>query len=520
MIILQEISVVQRAATLEIQRRERDIYYTATPYTIFVNGQEWMRGTTNVFTLFGLTPEMYYTVQVRLENGQQASCDFITPKEAMLLDVTRFGAVGDGITDCTHALQAAIAACKPGGTVLLPAGTYHTYPLFLKSNILFYLEKGATLLAGTERNCYPVLPGMVQTPGGEESFGTWEGDPLDSYASLLTAIETDGLTIAGEGVIDGNALAADWWQDWRKRRGAWRPRTVYAVRCTNLTIMGVTVQNSPAWTLHPYYCRKLDILNVRVQNPPDSPNTDGCNPESCEDVRIIGAHISVGDDCISLKSGKYYMAKFHHQMARGTVIRNCLLERGHGAVVLGSEIAGGAEKVLVEQCLMKNTDRGLRVKTRRGRGNSCHISNIEFGRVKMENVQTPFVIGMFYFCDPDGHSDYVRSKKMLPVDEFTPFVQNLYCHDICCTGAQFAGMFFYGLPEKPIEMIRLENVNITFDEQALPGLPSMMDDVEPVKRVALFATNVETLCLHNVHFSGQQGETYQIENVPQFSVIE
>lgn len=515
---LKEIAVLQRAATLELENSDKTIYYSSFSYTVFVNGQQWLAGSTNVFSLYGLQPGMYYEVRVVFEDGSETGCTFVTPAEAMLLDVTRFGAVGDGVTDCTLALQAAIAACPAGGTVYLPPGVYYSHPLFLKSDMLFYLEKGAVLLASAERSCYPVLPGMVEkTGGGEASFGSWEGNPLDCYASLLTALEADNLSIAGEGVLDGNAQNGDWWDSPKQKKGAWRPRSIYCVRCSNLTLMGVTVQNSPSWTVHPYYCNKVDILNIILRNPPDSPNTDGCNPESCKNVRILGAHISVGDDCISIKSSKYYMAKYHDAGTQNVVVRNCLLEHGHGAVVLGSEIAGGVNGLLVEQCLMKNTDRGLRIKTRRGRGATSILKNIEFAHVKMENVQTPFVINMFYFCDPDGHSEYVRSKKPLRVDKFTPYVQNLYCHHIECTGAQFAGVFFYALPERPVHTIQLENVQISFDENAQPGMPAMMDDLQPVRRTALFAANIEHLLLDNVRFLGQLGETYQLDNVAHFS---
>ncbi|MDL2324922.1 glycoside hydrolase family 28 protein [Ruminococcaceae bacterium OttesenSCG-928-A16] len=518
MINLTELAVLQRAATLELIQDEPTIYYAPGTYTVFLNGQLWQQGNTNVFSLFGLQPSMYYEARVQFENGQQAVCNFITPAESMVADVTQFGAVGDGKTDCTSALQAAISACLPGGTVYVPAGTYYTYPLFLKSNTLLYLEKGATLLAGSNRSRYPILPGMVKNPadGTERSFGTWEGNPLDSYASLITAIDGQNVAIAGEGVLDGNAAAAQWWVNPKIKKGAWRPRTVFCVRCTGLTLLGITAQNSPSWTIHPYYCTNVDILNITLKNPPDSPNTDGCNPDCCQNVRIIGAAISVGDDCISVKSGKYYMAKYHHAASRNIVVRNCLLQRGHGAVVLGSEVSGGVDGLRVQQCLMKNTDRGLRIKTRRGRGASSVIANIEFAQIAMENVQTPFVINMFYFCDPDGHSDYVKSKQPLPVNELTPTVQSLYCHHITCTGAQYAGVFFYALPERPVQNIRLENVSIAFDENATPGLPAMMDDLQPVKKVALFAANIQHLALHNVHFAGQQGETYQLENVQKF----
>ena len=103
-----------------------------------------------------------------------------------------------------------------------------------------------------------------------------------------------------------------------------------------------------------------------------------------------------------------------------TVIRNCLLDKGHGGIVIGSEMSGGVKDMVVTQCLMDHTDRGLRVKTRRGRGNTAVIDGLVFRNVEMRHVLTPFVINMFYFCDPDGKSDYVQSHEPLPLDDATP----------------------------------------------------------------------------------------------------
>lgn len=515
---ISPLCVLSRAAVFETDCDT--CYFAPEPFKLILNGEE--RGTSekNVFTLYDLTPGMYYDLRVRQADGTGARATFVTPEESSVHDVALFGAAGDGKTDCTGALQAAVCACPPGGTVYVPPGDYLTYPIFLKSDMLLYLSKGARLIGGTQRERYPVLPGMVKNEATrrERSFGTWEGNPLDSYASLLTAIDARRVFVAGEGTIDANGQHGDWWENPKVRRGAWRPRTAFFNGCQEVVLAGVTLRNSPSWTVHPYYCKDVRVLDIAINNPPDTPNTDGCNPESCEDVRIIGAHISVGDDCISVKSGKYYMSQRHHAPSRGIQVRNCFLERGHGGVVAGSEISAGIQGLFVKNCLMRDTDRGLRIKTRRGRGESCRLADIEFSHIVMENVCVPLCVNMFYFCDPDGHSAYVRSKAPCPVDEYTPGMGKLYCHDLRCTGCQHAGGFFYGLPEKPIEEIRLENVEIAFDPNATPGLPAMMDDIDPVCKLGLFAANVETLRLQNVRFSGCEGEEVQIQGVPHFSI--
>ena len=126
-------------------------------------------------------------------------------------------------------------------------------------------------------------------------------------------------------------------------------------------------------------------------------------------MQILGARISVGDDCIAIKSGKIYMGKFHTKRTEGVTIRNCRFERGHGSVTIGSEVACGITDVHVTKCCFIGTDRGLRIKTRRGRGERAVIDKLSFEHIKMDGVLMPFTVNMFYFCDPDGHSDYVQS---------------------------------------------------------------------------------------------------------------
>lgn len=148
---------------------------------------------------------------------------------------------------------------------------------------------------------------------------------------------------------------------------------------------------------------------------------------SCNGVEIVGCKFSVGDDCCAIKSGKLYMGKTYKTPANNHTLRNNLFRNGHGAITLGSEMAGGVTSLSVSQCVFSHTDRGLRIKTRRGRGKDAIIDGVLFENIKMHNVLTPFVINMYYFCDPDGFTEYVRSRdaKKFPVDDRTPYLANL-----------------------------------------------------------------------------------------------
>lgn len=167
-----------------------------------------------------------------------------------------------------------------------------------------------------------------------------------------------------------------------------------------------------------------------------------------QNVEIVGVYFSLGDDCIAVKAGKIYMGAKYKRPCENLMIRQCCMRDGHGSVTIGSEMAGGVINLTVKDCLFINTDRGLRIKTRRGRGKDAIVDEILFDNIQMDQVMTPLVINCFYFCDPDGHIEYVRSKEALPVDERTPQIRSLVFKNIEAKNCHVAGAFFYGLPEK------------------------------------------------------------------------
>lgn len=503
--------VFSRCAVFEMENDS--CFFSETPYQIFLNEKPVIAEQNhNVFSIYHLLPDTSYEVTVKTGGGACTQTIHTEP-ETFLLDVTRFGAVPDSSMESTAAIQAAILSCPDGGTVYIPKGVYHVLPLFLKSNMTLWLEKGAVLQSIQDRTRFPILPGVTLSADEQEEYylAAWEGNPLSSFASLITCINLENVNIIGQGTLDCNAQNGDWWIEPKKKKIAWRPRTIFLNHCKNVNLQGITLQNSFSWTLHSFFCKDLRYLDLRICNPSNSPNTDGIDPEACQNLEMIGIHISVGDDCIALKSGKLYLGEKCRTPCQNVQIRNCFMERGHGGVVIGSEVAGGVFNVNVSQCLMMHTDRGLRIKTRRGRGKTSILNEISFENIQMDHVKIPFAVGMFYYCDPDGHSDYVRSKKALPVDNGTPKIGRLHFRNIHAIDAEVAGMFFYGLPEMPIDSIDAENVSIYFSKDAKPGFPEMMDDLEPMCRKGLFARNAKQLTLKQVKIEGFAGEKYDVD---------
>ncbi len=485
-------------------------YYAEENYDVTVNGAPALLGVrTNVFSLFDLQPETQYVVAV----GEE-SITFSTKAETACLNVRDFGAKGDGVNDDTCAIQNAIHVCPAGGRVKVPAGTYAVRPLVLKSHMTLDLQDGATLLADTCEEHYPLLPGEVHDDVTDRAvqIGTWEGNPFPCRQSFLSAFHAQDICIVGRGVIDGNAQNSTWWND-VKTRSIGRPRLVFFNHCSGVRFHGILGKNSASWHFHPFFCRDVGFYDIAVEAPKDSPNTDGTDPESCDDVRYVGVRFSVGDDAIALKSGKMYMGMKYRTAATRHVIRNCLMEYAHGAVVLGSEMSGGIRDLSVSQCLFSHTDRGLRIKTRRGRGKYAVIDGVEFSNIRMDNVLTPMVINMYYYCDPDGKSEYVWSKEALPVDDGTPYLGAFTFRDMECTDCEWAAGYFYGLTEQPIGSITLENVRFCFKSDASAGYPAMMSYIDKECKRGLYFNSVRRVQLKNVTMLGQEGEAVTAVNV-------
>ena len=255
---------------------------------------------------------------------------------------------------------------------------------------------------------------------------------------------------------------------------------------------------------------------MKLVNPKNSPNTDGCDPESCKNVDIIGVYFSVGDDCIAIKSGKIYMGRKHKKPSDNFNIRNCSMNFGHGAIVLGSEMSGGIKNIKVSRCLFNQTDRGLRIKTRRGRGKDAIIDGIVFENIKMTEVLTPLVINMFYYCDPDGHTEYVYTKEKLPVDDRTPYLGSFTFKDIDCYDVNVAAGTFFGLPEQPINSINIENMKFHYAENPQSGLAAMMDGLPPLKGKGLIFSYVDRVTIKDVEFIGLNDEKFEINQVSSF----
>ena len=489
------LNITSRSISLELDNNNP--YYN-NEYDIFVNDNFYKKDNRNVTSIFNLNPDTNYNIRI---NNELIS--FKTNNESLLINVLDFNALADGITDDTVKIQAAIMSSPKNSTIYFPKGIYLISSLYLKSDINIYLEKDAILLGKTNRLDYPIHPGLIDN----YSFGVWEGIEQNNFASLINIFDSKNINIIGEGIIDGNALNSDWYINHRIKNIAWRGHLFYSKNSSNINIIGINFKDSPSWTIHPYMSNDINIINTTIKNKDSMPTTDGIDPDMSKNINILGNYISVGDDCIAIKSGSYDLAKKYKISSDNITIRNNLFEKGHGGIVFGSELSGGITNIFVTKCLFKNTDRGLRIKTRRGRGHIGIIDNIVFDDNIMDYVKTPFVINMYYnMGNQGGHEEYVWSTKYQEFNDLTPVIGSFKFNNIICNNIEYAASVFLGLPESNIGSIEFNNVIFNYNINATSGYPVMIEKNFKLKRCGIYTLNVKHITLNNVEFNGNIGD--------------
>ncbi|MDR2071661.1 MAG: glycoside hydrolase family 28 protein [Treponema sp.] len=434
-----------------------------------------------------------------------------------------FGARGDGQTDNSRAFAGALETLKEGGggTLRVERGVWRTGPLELFSNTTVDLEAGAVISFIPE----PDLYGPVYT--------RWEGIRCYAMHPCIFSRGQEHITLTGAGSLDGNGPV--WWDLLRdkRRRGQTgpespaeqefarlnpgfekqpnggggrgiqflRPPLVQFLNCRDVRLENIRLVNSPFWTLHPVFCEGLVIRGLSISNPPDAPNTDGIDIDSCGDVCIENCRISVGDDGIALKSGSGEDGIKAGKPCRDVVVRGCTVEDGHGGIVIGSETAGGIFQVLAEDCRFLGTDRGIRIKTRRGRGGA--IRDLEFRNIIMENNLCPLVINMYYRCGADI-SDGFFSPDPQPVNGTTPSVKNIRVSGIRASGCRASAGFIAGLPESPVENLIMDQCEFSTDEQSgvSPGESDMFLGIPVVEGKSFRLLHVKNFECKGVHVQG------------------
>lgn len=418
-------------------------------------------------------------------------------------NIESFGAVNGGVKSNTAAINLAITTASEagGGNVIIPAGVWLTGPIELKSNINLHLENGAVLLFDKNEEEYPLY------------ISDYEGMDCIRAKSPIFAENASNIAITGTGTVDGNGqlwrpvkqfkltqrqwdalleksqytvterdgqiwlptkTSFDGWNLSRKASAEmenidtaqkywdfFRPVMVRLYNCDHILIEDVTLQNSPAWNLHPCFCEHITIKNANIRNPYYAQNGDGLDLESCRYAEITGTAFDVGDDAICMKSGKGEKARQIKAPTEHVRISNCTVYHGHGGFVVGSEMSRGVRDVEVKNCTFIGTDVGIRFKSAIGRGGV--VEDITLDGIQMLDIEKEAIIfTMGYVLDYREENE--EKSSVVKADDI-PYFRNITMKNITCNGAE------YGFKAEGID---LSTLNILGENDGSPVIDNIV----------------------------------------------
>jgi len=411
-----------------------------------------------------------------------------------VIDIRDCGAVGDGKTLCTVAIQKAVDQCaaQGGGTVRVPAGTWLTGTVYLESNLTFVVDKDATLVGSRQHEDY----GQPRTTAGSGS------KPTDfRCTAILAGKDLENVTIRGEGTIDGQGEA---FRDKSKRR----PKNIYLQHCRKVTIEGLRLRNAGSWMQHYRHCDGLTIRKIDVFNHV-SFNNDGLDVDSCRNVLIEDCRVDSDDDGIVIKS-------LSRDPCENLVIRNCTVSSHCNALKLGTESGGGFREVEITGCTV-HSPRHSKVIYGAPRGlagialelvDGGTLENVKVSGIRIDGVSVPIFLRL---------GNRARSyEKNAPKPGMGTF-QNVVLRDITAENVSVTGCSITGLPGHPVKNVVLENLRLQFDgggttEHAMRTISerpesypeSTMFGVLPA--YGFYCRHVEGLVFRNVTLRTQQAD--------------
>lgn len=396
------------------------------------------------------------------------------PQGVAVFSTTDFGAVPDGITLNTKAIQAAIDACEEagGGIVTFSPGNYHTGAIYLKNNVHLHIPQGVTLLGSQQLEDYPDIPTRVA------------GIEMEWPSALINVIGKKNVMISGKGEIDGRGKPF-WDSYWEMRKiyeakglrwivdyDCKRPRTVLVSESEDVTIKDLTFKRAGFWTIHLLYSQYCTIDGAVIRNNIDGhgPSTDGIDIDSSSRILVENCDIDCNDDDFCLKAGRDADGLRINRPTEYVVIRNCISRAGGGLLTCGSETSGGIRYVLAHNLKAQGTTVGIRFKSAMTRGGTVH--HIYLKDIVMQEVGTAIEATLnwnpsySYSSLPEefeGKELPIHWQKMLqkvePPELGIPHFNHIYLSDIKVHNAKRA-FHVEGSEVSLIENFNLENIAI------------------------------------------------------------
>lgn len=396
------------------------------------------------------------------------------------------GAVED--TKVTQVIQSLIDSVSDqgGGMVVIPKGKWKSGRISLKSNVNLHLESGAELYFSGELEDY--RPAV---------FTRHEGVEVMSLGACIYAYKQDNIAVTGSGTIygpdKGSVRAQMMTEDVTEKfvpidkpvservyegyngSSIFLPMMISPTSCTNVYIEGVTLERTAFWNIVPVYCDGVIIRGVTV-NSVGIPRGDGIDIESSRNVLIEYSTLNNGDDCFTMKAGRGEDGLRVNKPTENVVIRYCLAKQGHGAVTVGSETAGMVRNMYIHDCVFDNTGVGVRFKTRRPRGGGGE--NLYYKRLRMNLHGTAFKWDML--GQPMYVGELAERMPPRPVNPLTPQFKNIFMEDILVEKAE-TFIKAYGIPESPVENVKMEHVRVLESEKLLTLNDAMGMDFKHIR---------------------------------------
>lgn len=424
------------------------------------------------------------------------------PAKRKIFSANSFGAKGDGATNSTKAIQAAIDAAtkNAGGIVAFDHGEYVTGAIFLKDNVHLFVGVNVKLLASQDESEYPRLPTRV---AGIEM--TW-------LSGLININNAKNVKISGGGTIDGRGQK--WWdkywalrKDYEPRGLRWasdydaeRVRLMVVWQSSDVTIEDLDLKRSGFWTVQLTYSDHVTVNKIKISDN-GGPSTDGVDVDSSSYVLVENTDIDNNDDIICLKAGRDYDGLRVNRPTEFVVIRNNIARRGGGVISFGSETSGGIRHVVAYNNRGIGTKEGIRFKSAKTRGG--FVENVLIRDTKMENVPLPFTFTLNWnpsysyasipkeITDPPAYW-IVMNTPVLPIEKGYCEFRNIRIENVEITGAKqiFTAS---GLPDKTIKNVQFSNVTASGD-------------------AAGFIEYAQDWTLQNVKINTPNGEAVKITN--------
>ena len=393
--------------------------------------------------------------------------------EEMQYNILSYGAVGDGVTKCTQAIQAAIDACAgSGGQVLIPAGRFLSGTLCLGSDMELHLESGAVLISSLEEADMQDLTGAYQDDNKDSG---WEG------GCFLHACHIRNLTISGAGIIDGQGCkiyyeddADNGLKECPMNIRGFRPRMTFLEDVENLTIQDVTFRDAAFWTLHMAGCRNVRIDGIKILNNDRGPNNDGIDPDCCKNVIICGCIISGGDDAIVIKATGPMFQKYGN--CEDIVIEGCILHSRSSALKIGTETHGNIRNIMVSNCILKDCSRGIGIWSRDG----GEISDIHIHHITGNTLRYADCIGRAFSPAWWGKGEpiYISATKRKNTDRIPGKIHAIYMDHISIMAE--SSIFLAGEEYSEIEDVQMQDINICWRQKGKHS-PEVFDE-QPSER--------------------------------------